>query len=78
MVAIRVADNGRGLSPQQRAHLFDSLEGVATGAPGTGFGLSIARGIVGAHGGQISLESSEQGTSFLIVLPVEGPGELLT
>ncbi|MGA2530458.1 MAG: ATP-binding cassette domain-containing protein [Acidimicrobiales bacterium] len=77
-VAIRVADNGRGLSPQQRAHLFDSHERVATGASGAGFGLSIARGIVMAHGGQICLESSEQGTCFLIVLPVEGRGEGLT
>jgi signal transduction histidine kinase/ABC-type multidrug transport system ATPase subunit len=76
-VAIRVADNGRGLSPQQRAHLFDSHERVVTGAPGAGFGLSIALGIVRAHGGQMSLENSEQGTCFLIVLPVEDPGEFL-
>ena len=77
-VAIRVADNGRGLSPQQHAHLFDSHERIASGAAGAGLGLSIARGIVTAHGGRICVESSERGTCFLIVLPVEGPGEVLT
>ncbi|HTW06950.1 MAG TPA: ATP-binding cassette domain-containing protein [Acidimicrobiales bacterium] len=74
-VAIRVADDGRGIAPELRALLFDSQARGPTSATGAGLGLSIARGIVTAHGGHIGLEGSERGACFLIVLPVEGPGE---
>jgi signal transduction histidine kinase/ABC-type multidrug transport system ATPase subunit len=76
-VTIRVADDGRGISPDLRAHLFDSQARGATNVPGAGLGLSIARGIVVAHGGHIGLEDVARGACFLIVLPVEGPGENL-
>ncbi len=76
-VAVRVADNGRGLPPELRARLLDSQGHGAISDDGAGLGLSIARGIVGAHGGHLGLERSEQGTCFLIVLPVEGPGGYL-
>jgi signal transduction histidine kinase len=74
-VAVRVADDGRGIPPDLRAHLFDSQARGTTNASGAGLGLSIARGIVMAHGGHIGLEEADRGASFLVVLPVEGPGE---
>jgi signal transduction histidine kinase/ABC-type multidrug transport system ATPase subunit len=74
-VAIRVADDGEGIPTELRAQLFESQERGATSAPGAGLGLSIARGIVVAHGGHISLEDVASGACFLIVLPIEGPGE---
>jgi len=40
---------------------------------GAGLGLSIAAGIVAAHGGRIDLEPADCGTSFLITMPVEKP-----
>jgi signal transduction histidine kinase len=40
--------------------------------PGAGLGLSIARGIVQAHGGRIELVPQPQGTCFRVYLPVEG------
>ena len=40
---------------------------------GSGLGLSIARGIVEAHGGRIELARPAQGTCFRIMLPVENP-----
>jgi signal transduction histidine kinase/ABC-type multidrug transport system ATPase subunit len=74
-VAVRVSDSGRGIPPDLRPHLFDTQARGATSATGAGLGLSIARGIVMAHGGHIGLEQADQGACFLIVLPVEGPGE---
>jgi signal transduction histidine kinase len=38
---------------------------------GAGLGLSIARGIVTAHGGRIDLEQRHPGTCFRIHLPIE-------
>lgn len=73
-VAVRVADDGKGIPPEIRAHLFDSQARAVSSGQGPGLGLSIARGIVNAHDGRIGLEEVERGTSFLIVLPVEGPG----
>ncbi|MGA3217676.1 MAG: ATP-binding cassette domain-containing protein [Acidimicrobiales bacterium] len=74
-VAIRVSDDGRGIPRELKEQLFESWARGATSAPRAGLGLSIARGIVVAHGGQISLDDTRQGASFMIVLPLEGPGE---
>ena len=38
---------------------------------GAGLGLSIARGIMTAHGGRLDLESADRGTRFRVWLPVE-------
>jgi len=72
-VAIRVADDGGGIPEELRGRLFEPQARGVTSAPGAGLGLSIARGVVMAHGGHIRLEEVPRGASFLIVLPVEGP-----
>lgn len=69
---IRVADNGQGLPPRARENLFVAFEGSARSG-GTGLGLAIAREIVEAHGGSLTLEDSEQGALFHIVLPNRNP-----
>ena len=76
-LAARVADDGDGLPEDLRFFLSSPPgEHVPTGAPRrAGLGLSIARGIVAAHGGEMVLEPAAKGASFLIRLPVEGPGE---
>jgi signal transduction histidine kinase len=63
-----VADNGPGLPPRAREHLFVAFEGSAK-AGGTGLGLAIARELVEANGGQISLLDSETGTRFALDFP---------
>jgi len=71
-VEIRVIDDGSGF-PEQLAHApFESPRRQRSRSAGAGLGLSIARGIVQAHGGQIALEPVSVGTSFRIRLPVEG------
>jgi signal transduction histidine kinase len=68
-VTIDVIDQGPGLPPQARAHLFEPFRGsAATG--GTGLGLAIAHDIMVAHGGSIQLlESGPGGTVFRLTLP---------
>ena len=39
---------------------------------GAGLGLSIAKGIVQAHGGRLELTALPKGTCFSVYLPVEG------
>jgi len=66
---IRVEDNGPGLPPKARAHLFKPFQGGASKG-GTGLGLTIAAELMRGHGGALMLErSDETGTAFCITLP---------
>ena len=68
---IVVEDNGRGIDPDQLAHVFEPY--VTTKPGGTGLGLAIVRQTVLAHDGQVDASSVPgQGTSIRLVLPVEG------
>lgn len=68
-IEIRVADNGPGIPSDVRTHIFDPF--FTTKESGTGLGLGICFGIVEEHGGAIALDdSSQEGTTFLITLPV--------
>ncbi len=51
-------DDGPGIAPDRRESVFRAFE---TGGGGTGLGLTIARDIVRAHGGDIMLEQSPMG-----------------
>jgi len=67
---VHIADNGPGLPPRAREKLFQPFSGSARPG-GTGLGLAIARDLVRAHGGDISLESSDvTGTCFRLTLPL--------
>jgi signal transduction histidine kinase/ABC-type multidrug transport system ATPase subunit len=72
-VLISVADNGPGMQPDVAQALFEPMRRRRSPSSGSGLGLSIARGIVEAHGGQMDLVQPVQGTCFRIVLPVENP-----
>jgi two-component system osmolarity sensor histidine kinase EnvZ len=58
-VQITVDDDGPGIPPDRRDLAFRAFESGTTG--GTGLGLTIARDIVRAHGGDITLEDSDMG-----------------
>jgi signal transduction histidine kinase/ABC-type multidrug transport system ATPase subunit len=70
-VEINVADDGSGFPPQLAAAPFESARRHRTRTAGAGLGLSIARGIIRAHGGRIELAAVPVGTAFRILLPVE-------
>jgi len=64
------ADTGEGMTKEVLGKIFTPL--FTTKAKGMGFGLSICKRIVEAHGGQISVESTPgKGTTFTVSLPLE-------
>jgi len=64
------SDTGIGMSKETLGKLFTPL--FTTKAKGMGFGLSICKRIIEAHGGKISAESTfEKGTTFTVVIPAE-------
>ena len=70
-VEVRVADDGAGLNPDMARAPFEPARRRRGPTAGAGLGLSIARGIVAAHGGQIELVTQPVGTCFRICLPIE-------
>jgi signal transduction histidine kinase/ABC-type multidrug transport system ATPase subunit len=74
---LRVSDDGPGVSAESLEELFlpwhrGAAADRARGG-GAGLGLSIARGIMAAHGGSVTVEPGAVGTTFLVRLPVEPP-----
>jgi signal transduction histidine kinase len=71
-VRITIADNGSGIAPAARQHIFEPLF-TTKGAVGTGLGLWVAGQIVQKHGGKIQMRSSEggphRGSTFSVLLP---------
>jgi len=69
-VLISVLDDGLGLPPELAAAPFDPARRPRT-STGAGLGLSIAKGIVQAHGGRLEPVALAKGTCFSVYLPVE-------
>ncbi len=66
--AIRVMDDGPGIPGDLRRRIFEP--GITTKSSGWGIGLALARRVVeDSHGGELLLESSEPGATFLIRIP---------
>ena len=73
-VAVEVADNGKGISPEVLPKIFDPFFTTKDVGKGTGLGLSIAYKIVQQHGGTIRVGSAVGvGTKFTVVLPLTPP-----
>jgi len=67
-VTLSVKDSGSGISPEDRERIFDPY--FTTKQSGTGLGLTLARQIIEAHGGKISVESAkDRGSTFTLWLP---------
>lgn len=69
---LEVRDTGVGMTADEAAHAFDRFWRApgATNVPGSGIGLTIARELAVAHGGDVSVESAPGGGStFRVTLP---------
>jgi len=73
-VSVAIADTGRGISPEDREHLFERFYRVPNAegtAEGSGMGLAIAKKIVEQMDGRIEVESVVgEGTTFTAYLPL--------
>lgn len=65
---VSVRDNGSGIAPAQQAKVFDAF--YTTKQEGIGMGLAISKSIVETHGGKLSYDSSSDGSTFYITLPL--------
>ncbi len=69
-VVVEVADSGQGIPDDQLDRIFDRFA-TAAGTAGSGLGLSIARDLVEAHGGNLSARNHDGGGAvFVVTLPV--------
>lgn len=68
--SIEVQDNGKGMNEEELTKIFKPFYQASENKPGTGIGLSIVKGIVEAHHGQVNVISQPgHGSSFMITLP---------
>ena len=77
-VRVVIADRSAGIRADDRERIFQAFREVAEPSGrrigGLGLGLSLARELVCAHGGDVWCESREHhGTTFTVALPVTGP-----
>jgi CheY-like chemotaxis protein len=70
-LVLEVADNGPGVPPEVAPRIFEPFFTTKPMGSGTGVGLSLAHGILAAHGGRIELLDDGPGARFRITLPVD-------
>jgi len=71
-VAIRVADSGGGIAAEHRSSVL--VPGFSTKRGGSGLGLTMARGVLFDHGGDLTIESTPgKGTTVTLLLPLGEP-----
>jgi PAS domain S-box-containing protein len=68
---LEVADDGPGIPPEVREHLFEPFFTLRRRGRGAGLGLAVVYGIASAHGGEVDVRSSPgAGARFVVRFPV--------
>jgi signal transduction histidine kinase len=74
-VQIIIRDNGPGIPPEMREHIFDPFFSGREAGRGLGFGLSKCWRIVRMHGGDVTVDANEMlGARFTLSLPIHHDG----
>jgi signal transduction histidine kinase len=69
---VEVSDTGIGMTDDEASHAFDRFWRApgASSTPGSGIGLTIARELALAHGGDVTVQSEPgRGSTFRVTLP---------
>lgn len=70
-VLCSVSDDGRGMTPEERAELFTPFAVGMSHRPGTGLGMMITERIVELHGGRMFVDTvARRGTTVLFTVPL--------
>ena len=72
-ILVHIRDTGAGIPAGEIDRVFNPFYTTKGVGKGTGLGLSVSDGIVREHGGAIRVESSGNGTSFVVDLPIIPP-----
>ncbi len=72
-IVISVFNNGTKVPESLKPSIF--LPDVSTKGKGRGMGLAIVRGIAEDAGGSVTLDLTDEGTCFTVILPYENPGD---
>ena len=76
-IDVTVSDTGCGISDENIRRIFDPFFTTKEVGQGTGLGLAISYGIIGEHGGRVSLDTEVgKGTTFVVMMPVMTESEL--
>jgi len=70
-VVITVSDTGHGIAEGVIDRIFEPFFTTKQSGKGTGLGLAIAMQTAQAHGGSISVESGDSGTTFFVTIPAK-------
>ena len=68
-IIMKLSDNGPGISPQIIKNLFQPFATYGK-YNGTGLGMAQVKGIIEAHNGTVTFETSDQGTTFFLKFPI--------
>lgn len=69
-IKISIQDSGTGISPENRAKIFDAFFTTKAAGEGGGLGLHIVKKIIDKHSGSIDVESQPGCTIFKVLLPI--------
>ncbi len=67
-IQVEIIDNGPGICPDIRDHIFDPFVTAKPG--GSGLGLAMVASVVADHGGMVEVDSARGGTVFRINFPL--------
>jgi len=70
-IEVEVRDYGRGIGSDATVSIFEPRARGTQDVPGAGLGLSIAKGIVEAHGGKLAAVPEDRGVALIVSLPTE-------